>query len=60
MCKAIEEMRNEAMEEAVRLRDKEMIARKLSKNWSPEKIHEYDEYPLELILEVQSELASER
>ena len=56
MCRAMEEMRNEAVIE----HDREIIARKLSKNWSPEKIHEYDEYPMDLILEVQGELASER
>lgn len=56
MCRAMEEMRNEA----VMAHDREIIARKLSKNWSPEKIHEYDEYPMELILEVQNELLVER
>ena len=52
MCKAMEDMRNEA----VLNRDKEMIARKLRKGWSPERIHEDDEYPMELILEVQKAL----
>lgn len=37
-------------------RDKEMIAKKLRKNRSPERIHEDDEYPMELILKVQKEL----
>ena len=42
--------------EAVLNRDKEMIAKKLRKNWSPERIHQDDEYPMELILEVQEAL----
>lgn len=36
-----------------------MIRKKLVKGWSVEQIHEYDEYPMELILEVQQELATE-
>lgn len=54
MCKVMEEMR----EETILMRDKEMIAKKLKKNWTPEKIHEDDEYPMELIMEVQAELMS--
>ncbi len=56
MSREMEEMREEAAAEAALNRDKEMIARKLRRNWSPAQIHEYDEYPMELILEVQKEL----
>ena len=52
MCRAMEEMRNEA----VRARDKEQISKKLRKGFSPEQIHEDDEYPMELIREVEKEL----
>ena len=38
---------------------RDAIARKLRKGRSPEWIHEEDEYPMELILEVQADLESE-
>ena len=52
MSKMMDDMRNEA----VLLRDKEKIAMKLRKGWSPEQICDVDEYPMELIQEVQEEL----
>ena len=56
MCKAIDEMREDAKKEAVLQERKTMIARKLRKGFTPEKIHEDDEFPMELIQEVQSEM----
>ena len=56
MCKMMEDMRNEAANEAVLIRDKEKIAMKLRKGWSPEQICDVDEYPMVLIQEVQEEL----
>jgi len=38
---------------------RDAIARKLRKGRTPEWIHEEDEYPMELILEVQADLESE-
>lgn len=49
-----------AAEKAREERDREMIAKKLRKGRSPEWIHEEDEYPMELILEVQSMLEDEK
>ena len=49
----------EAAQEAVLNRGKEMITMKLRKGWSPERLHEEDEYPMDLILEVQKELQAE-
>lgn len=37
----------------------ETIAKKLKKGRTPEWIHEEDEYPLELILEVQASMGNE-
>ena len=37
-------------------RDREMITKKLLKGQTPEWIHEEDDYPMELILEVQAKL----
>ena len=48
-----------AAEKAREERDREMIGKKLLKGRSPEWIHEEDEYPMELILEVQAELKAE-
>ena len=45
-----------AAEKAREERDREMIAMKLRKGRSPEWIHEEDEYPMDLILEVQAML----
>ena len=59
VSKIIEDMREEAANEAVLNRDKEMIAMKLHKGWSPERLHEEDEYPMDLILEVRNELMLE-
>ena len=56
MCRAMEEMRTEAAHAAVLEYKKESIARKLKRNFTPEQIHETDELPMELILEVQKEL----
>ena len=49
-----------AAEKAREERDREMIAKKLRKGRSPEWIHEEDEYPIELIVEVQSMLEDEK
>ena len=49
-----------AAEKAREERDREMIGKKLLKGRSPEWIHEEDEYPMELILEVQSMLEDEK
>ena len=51
VSKIMEDMQKEAANEAVLNRDKEMIVKKLRKNWSPERIHQDDEYPMELILD---------
>ena len=45
-----------AAEKAREERDREMITMKLRKGRSPEWIHMEDEYPIELILEVQAML----
>ena len=47
-----------AAEKAREERDREMIAMKLRKGRSPEWIHEEDEYPMDLILEVQAMLGA--
>lgn len=49
-----------AAEKAREERDREMIAMKLRKGRSPEWIHEEDEYPMDLILEVQAMLEDEK
>ena len=49
-----------AVEKAREERDREMIAMKLRKGRSPEWIHEEDEYPMDLILEVQAMLEDEK
>ena len=36
------------------------LRKKLKKGWTPERIHEDDEYPLDLILEVQEEMLAEK
>ena len=56
MCKAMEDMRNEAAIQAVEARDREIIAMLLRKDWSVEKIHSEMEYPMEQILSVKEEL----
>ena len=55
MCKAMEDMRNDAVLEE----QKNRIAMKLRKGKDPKEIHEDDEYPMELILSVQKELLAE-
>ena len=52
MCKMMEDSRNEAISKSGQRND----CKKASKNRSPERIHEDDEYPMELILKVQKEL----
>ena len=37
-------------------RDREMIEKKLRKGWTPERLHEEDEYPMEQILDVQESI----
>ena len=51
-----EEGRAEGRMEGRDERDREMICKKLLKGWPPERIHSDDEYPMELILEVQETL----
>lgn len=41
-------------------RDREMIAKKIKKGLTPEWLHEEDEYPMELILEVKAVLEDEK
>ena len=53
MCKAMEEMRNEAVYQ----RDREKIAELLMDNRTPEWICDICHYPMELILDVQRELS---
>lgn len=60
MCNYSEYVEQRAAEKAREERDREMIAKKLRKGRSPEWIHEEDEYPIELILEVQSMLEDEK
>lgn len=52
MCNYSEYVEARAIENHIR----EAIARKLLKGRTPEWIHEEDEYPMELILEVQAML----
>ena len=54
MSKIMEEYRKEIIREYTI----EQISKKLKRGFTPEKIHEDDEYPMELILEVQKELLS--
>ena len=56
MCNYSEYVEERAAEKAREERDREMIGMKLLKGRSPEWIHEEDEYPMELILEVQKGL----
>ena len=56
VSKIVEDMLNEAANEAVLKYQKEQIAKKLQKNWSPERICEADDVSIDLILEVQNEL----
>lgn len=49
----------QARERGRKARDREMIERKLRKGQTPEWIHEEDEYPMELILEVEAMLEDE-
>ena len=56
VSKIMEDMQKEAANEAVLNYQKADIAKKLKKKWSPEQICAYDEYPMDLILEVQREL----
>ena len=51
-----EQMREEGREKGREERDREMIEKKLCKGWTPERIHEDDEYPMDLILEVQESI----
>ncbi len=59
MCNYSEYVEQRAAEKAREERDREMIAMKLRKGRSPEWIHEEDEYPMELILEVQRRFIEE-
>ena len=56
MFKMMEDMRNEAANEAVFNRDKEIIAMLLRKGDSPKQIHEKLEFPMDLIIQVQEAL----
>lgn len=58
MSKMMEDMREEVANEAVLNRDKEMITKKLRKGWSPARLREEDEYPMELIRKVLNEQKS--
>lgn len=49
-----------AAEKAREERDREMIAMKLRKGRTPEWIHEEDEYPMELIMDVKDMLKKGR
>lgn len=53
MCRAMEEMRNEAVKE----RDKGQIEMLLRKGWSSEQIHQTMEYSIDLIDEVEKEIS---
>ena len=59
MCNLGEMIAEEAAAAAVLKRDKEMIQKQLKKGWTPERIHEDTEYPLDLILEVQEEMLTD-
>ena len=56
MCNLSELIYEEAYKKAYEKRDREMIEKKLRKGWTPEKIYEDDEYPMELIKQVQEEM----
>ena len=60
VSKIIEDMREEAANEAVLNRDKEIVAMLLTQGDAPELIHEKLKMPMDLILEVQNELLLER
>ena len=55
MCSYSDYVEQRAVEDHIR----KAIARKLRKGRTPEWIHEEDEYPMKLILEVQSMLEDE-
>ena len=55
-CRAFEEIREKAIREYI----KEQICKKLKRGFTPEEIHEYDEYPMDLILEVRAEIIRQK
>ena len=59
VSKIIEDMLEEAANEAVLNRDKEIVAMLLKQGVAPERIHEDLEMPMDLILEVRNELMLE-
>ena len=59
MCNYSEYVEQRAAEKAREERDREMIGMKLRKGRTPAWIHEEDEYPMELILEVQRRFIEE-
>ena len=59
MCNYSEYVEQRAAEKAREERDREMIAMKLRKGRTPAWIHEEDEYPMELIMDVKALLEEE-
>ena len=56
ISRALEELVNETVEGVILNERKEKIAMKLRKGFTPEQLHEDDEYPIDLILQVQQEM----
>lgn len=59
MCNYSEYVEQRAAEKAREERDREMIGMKLRKGRTPAWIHEEDEYPMELIMDVKALLEEE-